>query len=109
MCLQKVRLYSVILDKKLDTRGRRQGTSTNLKESEITGELENCIDLWNGFGTIFFCRFTKDLRLGPIANDQILPYGPDLDRLFENRPSWGRLLDPTEKQLMGYRRQRDDH
>src|SRR5262245_3713478 len=108
MCLQKVRLYSVILDKKLDTRGR-QGTSTNLKESEITGELENCIDLWNGFGTIFFCRFTKDLRLGPIANDQILPYGPDLDGLFENRPSWGRLLDPTEKQLMGYRRQRDDH
>src|SRR5215831_4221480 len=94
-------LYPLILGKKLDTEDIKDG----LEESEITGELENCIDLWNGFGTIFFCRFTKDLRLGPIANDQILPYGPDLDGVLENRPSWRRLLDPTQKQLMGYRRQ----
>jgi len=75
-----------------------------LKQSEITDELENCVDLRNGFGTILFCGIAKDLRLGPIANDQILPYGPDLDGLFENTASWGRLRDPTEKQLMGYRR-----
>jgi hypothetical protein len=67
-------------------------------------ELENCVDLRNGFGAILFCGVTKDLRLGPIANDQILPQRPDLNGLLENRASWGRLLDPTEKQLMGYRR-----
>jgi len=75
-----------------------------LEESEITDEFENCVDLRNGFGAILFCGVTKDLRLGPIANDQILSYGPDLDGLFENMTSWRRLLDPTEKQLMRYRR-----
>jgi hypothetical protein len=80
-----------------------------LKELGITGELENCVDLGNRFGAILFCRVIKDLCLGPIANDQILLYGPDLDGLLENRPRWRRLLDPTEKQLMGYRRQTDDH
>ena len=87
----------------------RRTVNRNFKELTITVELENCVDLRNGFGTILICRVTKDLCLGSIANDHILLYGPDLDGLFENRASWGKLLDPTEKQLMGYRRQRDDH
>ncbi len=89
--------------------GRNTHLEERFKESELTGELENCVDLGNRFGAILFCRVIKDFRLRPIANDQILLYGPDLDGLLENRPRWRRLLDPTEKQLMGYRRQRDDH
>ena len=99
---QAAEILSESSDNKLDTRGT---SKRRLEESEITGELENGVDLRNRFGAILFCRITKDLCLGSIANDQVLPHGPDLNSLFENRGSWGKLLDPAEKQLMGYRRQ----
>ncbi len=110
MCLQKLRLsnskqprYS--LNPQIINWTHEERQRGGLEESEITGELENGVDLRNRFGAILFCRITKDLCLGSIANDQVLPHGPDLNSLFENRGSWGKVLDPAEKQLMGYRRQ----
>jgi hypothetical protein len=73
------------------------GQSIGFKELRITGELDNCVDLRNGFGAILFCGVTKHLSLGPIANDQIRLFGLDLRGLFENSASLRKLLDPTKE------------